>query len=179
MAFLIGSAMEALIDSILNLLGSIFGSSFFAKCAITFIVAMLPIVELRGAIPIGVGALGLPIPLAAFVSLWGNMLPVPFVILFARRVFAWMRNKSKRLGAFADLLENRAKAKGASLYRKGLIGLMIFVAIPLPGTGAWTGAMIAALLDIRLKAALPTIGAGVLIAGIIVSVITYGFTSFG
>ena len=166
-----------LIDSILDLLNGLLGTSFFARCLITFIVSMLPIVELRGAIPIGVGILGLPIHIAAMISLVGNMLPVPFIILFIRKIFGWMRVRSKRLGAFVDKLERKAKSKGDKLYRGELIGLMVFVAIPLPGTGAWTGALIASLLDIRLKAALPAIGAGVLIAGILVTGITYGFAS--
>ena len=167
--------MQGLTDSILNLLNNLLGTSFLAKSVITFIVAMLPVIELRGAIPIGVGVLGLPRPYAAFVSFCGNMLPIPFVVLFSRRVFSWMRKKSHRLGTWADRLESRVKLKGKNLYRSELLGLMVFVAIPLPGTGAWTGALIAALLDIRLKAALPAIGAGVILAGILVSGITYGF----
>jgi uncharacterized membrane protein len=138
---------------------------------------MLPVVELRGAIPIGAGVLGLPVHTAAAVSLIGNMIPVPFVIIFARKVFVWMRKKSRRLGRMADKLENKAKSKGAKLYRGEMIGLMIFVAIPLPGTGAWTGAMIAAILNRRMKAALPAIGAGVVIAGLLITGITYGFAS--
>ena len=138
---------------------------------------MLPIVELRGAIPIGAGVFGLPIHTAAIISLIGNMLPVPFIIVFIREIFGWMRKKNRRLGALADRFENKARSKSGKLYRGKLIGLMIFVAIPLPGTGAWTGALIAAILDIRLKAAVPAIGAGVLIAGILVTGITYGFTS--
>ena len=166
-----------MIDTILSLLNSIFGTSFYAKCFITFIISMLPIVELRGAIPIGAGVFGLPVHTAAIISLVGNMVPVPFIIIFIRKIFGWMRKKSRRLGFLADKFESRAKAKGEKLYRSELIGLLIFVAIPLPGTGAWTGSLIAAILDIRLKAALPVIGAGVLIAGVIVTGITYGFTS--
>ena len=164
-------------DAILDLLNSIFGASYFARCLITFLISMLPIVELRGAIPIGVGILGLPIHTAAIISLIGNMVPAPFIIIFIRKIFGWMRKKSRRLGAFADRFEKKAKSKGEKLYRRELIGLMIFVAIPLPGTGAWTGSLIAALLDIRLKTALPAIAAGVLIAAILVTGITYGFTA--
>ena len=164
-------------EVILGFLENLFGTSFFAKCVITFIVAMLPVVELRGAIPMGVGILGLPVHTAALISFVGNMIPVPFVIIFARRVFGWMRRKNRFLGAFADKLENKAKSGGERLYRSELIGLMVFVAIPLPGTGAWTGAMIAAILNRRLKASLPVIGVGVVIAGILVTGITYGFRS--
>ena len=139
---------------------------------------MIPVIELRGAIPIGAGVLGLPVHTAAIISIIGSMVPVPFIIIFIRKIFSWMRKKSRRLSVLADKFELKAKSKGAKLYRSELIGLMVFVAIPLPGTGAWTGALIAAILDIRLKAALPAISAGVLGAGIIVTIITYGFTSF-
>jgi uncharacterized membrane protein len=138
---------------------------------------MFPVVELRGAIPVGAGILGLPVHTAALISLVGNMLPVPFIVIFTRKVFGWMRRKSERLGRWADRLENKVKSKGAKLYRGKLIGLIIFVAIPLPGTGAWTGAMIAAILNIRLKAAIPAILIGVVIACILITGLTYGFTS--
>ena len=166
-----------MVESILHLLERLFGTSMFAKCMITFIISMIPIVELRGAIPVGVGILGLPVYTATLISLVGNMAPVPFIIIFARRVFTWMRTRSHRLGALADRLENKAKAKGSGLYRGELIGLIIFVAIPLPGTGAWSGALIAAILNRRLKAALPAIALGVLIAGVLIAGITYGFKS--
>ena len=166
-----------MVDAILDFLNSLLGTSFFAKCAITLIISMLPIVELRGAIPVGAGILGLPVHTATLISLVGNMIPVPFIIVFARKIFIWMRKKSRRLGAFADRLEKKAQAKGDKLYRGEMIGLMIFVAIPLPGTGAWTGAMIAAILNRRLKVSLPAIGAGVVIAAILVAGITYGFKS--
>jgi uncharacterized membrane protein len=168
---------KSLAQQILWFLENLFGTSILAKCLITLLISIIPFVELRGAIPIGAGVLGLPVHTAALISLIGNMIPIPFIIIFARKIFAWMRKKSPRLGRMADRLENKAKLKGARLYRSQLIGLMIFVAIPLPGTGAWTGALIAAILDIRLKAALPAICAGVVIAGILISGITYGFTS--
>ena len=166
-----------MVDTILNALNSLFGTSYIAKCAITLIISMIPIIELRGAIPVGAGILGLPVHTATLISLFGNLIPVPFIIIFARKVFMWMRSKSSRLGRLADKLENKARAKGDKLYRRELIGLMIFVAIPLPGTGAWTGALIAAILNRRIKLALPAIAAGVVIAAILVAGITYGFKS--
>ena len=165
-----------MIDAILSFLGDLFGASYFGKCAVTFIVSMLPIVELRAAIPIG-ATIGLPPLMCAFVSIIGNMIPVPFIIIFSRRILAWMRKKSARLRRWANWFETRAKSKGEGLYLGQLIGLIIFVAIPLPGTGAWTGAVIAAILDIRLKTSLPSILAGVVIAGVVVAGITYGFKS--
>jgi uncharacterized membrane protein len=137
---------------------------------------MVPVVELRGAIPFGV-ANGLPHLVAAAVAFVGNCVPVPFIILFVRRVFNWMKRKSKKLGALAERLESRAVSKGGSMQRGIVIGLLIFVAIPLPGTGAWTGALIAAVLDIRLKTAFPAIAAGVAIAAVLVTGIMFGFTT--
>ena len=142
---------------------------------ITFIVSMLPLIELRGAIPIGV-ALGLSPVAATIISIVGNLLPVPFILLFIRRIFLWMQKKSPRLARIADKLEAKALSKGGQLYKGEIIGLAVFVAIPLPGTGAWTGALIAAILNIKMKAAFPAIAAGVVIAGILVFGITYGFT---
>lgn len=151
-------------------------SSELGKMLITFVVSMLPVVELRGAIPIGV-AMGLHPVVSTVISLVGNMVPVPFIILFIRRIFKWMKKKSPRLAGIAGKLEDRAKAKGSALYKGEIIGLAIFVATPLPGTGAWTGALIATILGMRLKIAVPTIAAGVLGAGLIIFGITYGFTA--
>jgi uncharacterized membrane protein len=151
-------------------------SSPLGKLLITFVVSMLPVIELRGAIPIGV-AMGLSPVVAAVVSIVGNILPVPFIIIFIRRIFLWMQKKSPRLKSIADRLEQKALEKGGKLYKGEIIGLAIFVAIPLPGTGAWTGALIAAILGIRMKAALPAIAAGVLVAGLIIFGVTYGFTA--
>lgn len=142
---------------------------------ITLIISMLPVVELRGAVPFGL-LRGLPVHICLLVSILGNLLPTPFIILFIRRIFAWMRGRSRRLHRLVERLENRAAEKGAKLYRGEIIGLIIFVAIPLPGTGAWTGALIAALLNIRMRVAIPALALGVLIAGILVTGITVGFT---
>lgn len=139
----------------------------------TFIIAMLPVIELRGALPFGV-AMGLPVPAAFVLSVLGNLVPVPFIILFARKVFVWMRGQSPRLQGWAEKLEGRAKKKASTLYKYELIGLILLVAIPLPGTGAWTGALVAALLEIRLKVAIPCILLGVLLAGIIVAMTVVG-----
>ncbi len=150
-------------------------SSEFGKIVITFFVSMMPILELRGAIPIGV-SMGLSPITCLLVSLVGNMVPVPFIILFIRRIFEWMKRKSSRLARIAERLEKKAYAKGDIVYKGEIIGLILIVAIPLPGTGAWTGSLIAALLNIRMKAAVPAIITGVIIAGILVVGLTYGFT---
>jgi uncharacterized membrane protein len=150
--------------------------NLFSHGVITFLIAMLPVAELRGAIPYGV-VNGLPQLLAAVIAVVGNILPVPFIILFARRVFVWMKKKSPKLGRLAEMMERKAEKNRKALNRGMALGLMLFVAIPLPGTGAWTGALIAAVFDIRLKTALPAISAGVAIAGVLVTGLTYGFRS--
>ena len=145
------------------------------EALLTMLISMLPVVELRGGLPAGV-AMGLPIPAAFFASLIGNMIPVPFVILFARPLFKWIRVHIPKLGGLVSRLENRAKVKSADVLRYQTWGLLIFVAIPLPGTGAWTGALIAAVLDMRLKRAVPVILLGVTIAGCIITLLTHGVT---
>ncbi len=142
-----------------------------------FGLAMIPVFELRGAIPVGVAA-GLPFWMVFLTALLGNLLPVPFLILFTRRVFEWLRTKSALLERFVSRLERKAATKEDLLKKYELLGLCILVAIPLPGTGAWTGSLVAAVFDIRLKHAFPAIALGVLIAGIVVSVVTYGVTIF-
>ena len=102
------------------------------------------------------------------------MLPVPFLILFTRRIFAWVRVHIPKLGRWVDKLEQKAWSKSDKVVRYQTWGLLLFVAIPLPGTGAWTGALIAAVMDLRLKNAIPAITLGVLIAGGIISLLTYG-----
>lgn len=146
------------------------------KYLATFIISMIPVIELRGAIPIGVG-LGLSHAEAMGISIIGNMLPVPFIILFIRPIFRWMTRKSGKLARLAEKLEAKAEGKWDRIHRYQFFALTLFVAIPLPGTGAWSGALIAAVMNMRLRNALPSILLGVLIAGILVSGITYGFTS--
>ena len=145
------------------------------KYLATLIISMIPVIELRGAIPIGVG-LGLSHAEAMGISIIGNMLPVPFIILFIRPIFRWMTRKSGKLARLAEKLETKAEGKWDKIHRYQFFALTIFVAIPLPGTGAWSGALIAAVMNMRLRNALPSILLGVLIAGILVSGITYGFT---
>lgn len=144
------------------------------KALTTLIISMLPVVELRGAIPVGVG-LGLPVWQAALLSIVGNMIPVPFIIAFVRTVLDWLRNRSERARRLVAWLEAKGTGKKAEQVRKVKFwGLMLFVAIPLPGTGAWTGALVAALLNMRMRSALPPILLGVLVAGLIVSLATSG-----
>ncbi|MBS6175807.1 small multidrug export protein [Emergencia timonensis] len=134
---------------------------------------MVPIIELRGAIPIGV-ANGLSVRTALFAAIIGNLIPVPIIILFVRKVFAFIRTKSEKLDHLVCRFEEKAKKQSGMVEKYEWFGLVLLVAIPLPGTGAWTGALVAAMLDMRMKRAFPAIMIGVIIAGIVVSYITYG-----
>ena len=140
---------------------------------LTFLVAMVPVVELRGAIPFGV-VRGLNLWTAIIASVLGNLIPVPFIILFIRKIFAWMRAHMPKLDGLVIRMEKKAEKNRAAVEKYAFWGLVILVAIPLPGTGAWTGALVAAMMEMRLKRAFPAIAIGVAIAGVIVSVITYG-----
>ena len=144
---------------------------------LTFLVAVVPVIELRGAIPFGV-VRGLSIWTSILAAICGNLLPVPFIILFIRKIFAWMRAHMPKLNGLVNRLEARAEKNRTKVERYAFWGLAIFVAIPLPGTGAWTGALVAAMMDMRLKRAFPAIAMGVCIAAVIVSVITYGAQVF-
>lgn len=150
-----------------------FLSTMFGKIVATFLVSMVPIIELRGAIPIGVGY-GLDYWVVVLVAVIGNIIPVPFIILFIRKIFELMRKWSKKLDGIVTKLEKRAESKSDVVQKYAFWGLFVLVAIPLPGTGAWTGALVAAMLDMRLKRAFPAIALGVLTAAAIVTFVTYG-----
>jgi len=134
---------------------------------------MVPVVELRGAIPAGVAA-GLPVVACAVIAILGNLVPVPFVLLFIRKILYWMELRSAFLQKIAKKLKDKADSKKDQVLKYEFWGLVLLVAIPLPGTGAYTGALVAALMDMQLKRAIPAIVLGVLIAGIIVSLATAG-----
>ena len=148
-------------------------NSISGEFVLTALVSMLPVVELRGGIPFGIGV-GLPMYLSVIASVVGNMIPVPFLILFTRRVFEWLRKHIPKLDGFISKLEARAVSKREMVLRYKFWGLLILVEIPLPGTGAWTGALIAALLGIRLKHAVPAVLLGVCMAAAIMTCITFG-----
>ncbi len=151
----------------------LFWGTHIGNLMMTALIAMVPVIELRGAIPAGVAA-GLSVPEALAMAIIGNMIPVPVIILFVRKVFDWMRVKSEKLDRLVRRFEAKAEKQSALIDKYEWWGLVILVAIPLPGTGAWTGALVAAMLNMRLKRALPAVFIGVVIAGIIVSYITYG-----
>ena len=142
----------------------------------TFLISMVPIIELRGAIPIG-AAMGLPWYVNYIVCVIGNFLPVPFILLFIRAILNWMK-KVPKLARIALWLEARAAQKSDKVSKYAMWGLMLFVAIPAPGTGAWTGSLIAALMEMRLKHSLLSVFCGVVLAGAVITLISYGALGF-
>lgn len=148
----------------------------FRKYLIVFLVSMVPIVELRGAVPIGTG-MGLPWRTTLIVSIIGNMVPVPFIYFFARKILEWGKDK-KYIGKFFTWCLKKGHSGGEKLQAKagrGLpLALLLFVGIPLPGTGAWTGILAASLLDMGFKKSVTAVILGVLLAGIIMTLISVG-----
>lgn len=139
---------------------------------VAFAISLFPVLELRGGM-IAARLLEIPFLQAFIICYVGNMLPIPFILLFIRKIFAWMR-KFKAFAKIVDKMEERSEKKKGTIQKYKEWGLLLFVAIPLPGTGGWTGALIAALMDLRFKKCLPIITLGVFIAGLIMSLITYG-----
>ena len=139
---------------------------------IAFVISLFPVLEIRGGM---IASLLLEIDFVkAFIICYiGNMIPIPFILLFIRKIFAFMR-KNKHLAKIVEKLEARSDKKKGTMQKYKEWGLLIFVAIPLPGTGGWTGALIVALMDLRFKKCLPIIALGVFIAGLIMSLVTYG-----
>ena len=142
------------------------------KCLFTMLVSMIPVIELRGGLPFGV-ALGLPYYLAFPAAVIGNLIPAPFIIVYIRRIFELLRRYLPSLNGLIDKLEKKAHLKGKKVQKYQYIGLWLFVAIPLPGTGAWTGSLAAAFLGMRLKKAMPAVVLGVLTAGCIMLGLTH------
>ena len=138
-------------------------SEFISKEAVIFIISMVPILELRGGLLAASPALlNVPIMQAIPICIIGNILPIPFILLLIRKILAWMK------------LENKAMSKKDQIEKYGFWGLVLFVGIPLPGTGAWTGSLIAALLRVRFKTAFAAILIGIVIATVIMSILSYG-----
>lgn len=139
---------------------------------LTFVISMLPVAELRGAIPMAINVFHMPWPLVFVISVTGNMIPVPFIILLLGQMIKFS-HKFKILDKPLDWVLNRTRLKSKMVGKYAAPGLAIFVAIPFPATGAWTGAIIAFLLGMRWWVALLAIFAGVFMAGIIVLVLTF------
>jgi uncharacterized membrane protein len=141
-----------------------------------FIISLFPILEIRGGM-IAARILEVDFLKAFAICYVGNMLPIPFILLFIRSIFQFLR-RFKFMHKILDRLEAKGEKNKDKVLRYKAWGLLAFVAIPLPGTGGWTGALIAALLDLRMKKALPIIALGVFVAGLIMSLITYGIFHF-
>ncbi len=146
------------------------------KYLIVFFVSMVPIIELRGAIPYAVG-MGLPLLPSYIIAVLGNMLPVPFIYLFARKILVWGADK-KYIGKFFTWCLDKGERGGKKLQQKAgrglFLALLLFVGIPLPGTGAWTGTLAASFLDMDFKPTVLAAMGGVLLAGIIMGAASAG-----
>ncbi|MDY3917887.1 MAG: small multi-drug export protein [Candidatus Limivivens sp.] len=139
---------------------------------IAFIVSMVPILELRGGL-LAASALGIDLVRAVVICFIGNIIPVPFILLFITPIFNWMK-KTKYLKPMVDKLEGKAMKKKDQIEKYEFWGLVLFVGIPLPGTGAWTGSLIASLLGIKFRKAFPAVIVGLCLATVIMTVVSYG-----
>ncbi len=165
--------METLVNSIINLFSGI-ATYKFGKEIIVFIISILPILELRGGL-LAASLLGVkPIP-AYIVSIIGNILPVPFILLFITKILEWMENsKIKWMNKLAKWLHKKADKNKDKIEKYGYLGLLLFVGIPLPGTGAWTGCLVASVLNLDRKKAFFATLCGIIMASIIMMIISYG-----
>ena len=143
---------------------------------IPFVISLFPILELRGGI-IAASLLNIPFLQAVGICILGNIIPIPFILLFIKQIFKFMK-KHNILKRFIEKLEEKSYNRSDAMKKGEFFGLLLFVGIPLPGTGGWTGALIAALLNIDLKKSVPAIFLGILLAAAIMSVICYAFPSF-
>ena len=152
----------------------------FLKFLIVFLVSMVPLIELRGAVPIAV-TMGLPEIPSLIIAIIGNMIPVPFIFLFARRILVWGKDK-KYIGKFFTWCLKKGEKGGKKLQKKAgqsvYLALFLFVGIPVPGTGAWTGTLAASILDLDFKKTTIAVLSGVLLAGCIMLAISCGVFSF-
>ncbi len=139
---------------------------------VSFVISLFPILELRGGM-IAASLLGVPLGRAFILCYIANLLPIPVILFCIRRFIDWCKN-TKLLHRLAEWLEHKTEKNRDKVLKYQTWGLLIFVALPLPGTGAWTGALVAAMLDMPIKKSFPIIALGVLIAGIIMAAITYG-----
>ena len=145
---------------------------YVSKEAVVFIISMIPILELRGGLIVA-SLLQVPITTAIPLCIIGNIIPIPFILLFIKQVFKWMK-KFKIFRGIIEKLENRVMSKSDNIKKYEFWGLVLFVGIPLPGTGAWTGSLIAALLEVDFKKAILAELLGIAIATVIMSIFSYG-----
>lgn len=143
-----------------------------SKEAIVFIISLMPILELRGGL-IAASLLNVEYFRALIISIIGNILPIPFILLFIEKILIWL-DSFKPTKKISNMLKNKVKKNKTNIEKYGYVGLILFVGIPLPGTGAWTGALIAALMQLDFKKSLICIFIGILLASIIMSILAYG-----
>jgi len=144
-----------------------------AKELVVFLISMIPILELRGGLlAAGPAFLDVEMWRAIPICVVGNLIPVPFILLFITKIFNWMK-QTKKLRPMVEKLENRAMGKKEQIEKYEFWGLLLFVGIPLPGTGAWTGSLIAALLGMKFKKAFPAVILGVCLAAFIMTILSY------
>lgn len=142
-----------------------------------FFCSMIPVIELRGAIPLGAG-LGLPWWQSFLLSVAGNMLPVPFILLFIRKIIEWMgKSKISFFNKIAGFLNRKAEKNREKIERFSFWGVALFVGIPLPMTGAWTGSLVAAVIEMKFWKALLSAFVGVICAGVVMTLISYGIAA--
>lgn len=158
---------ETLVQSVIDAL-----SGSVSKEAIVFLISMIPILELRGALLIAGPILGVPVSTAIPLCIIGNIIPVPFILLLITPIFNWMKG-TKTLKPMVERLESKAMSKSDQIEKYEFWGLVLFVGIPLPGTGAWTGSLIAALLGVKFKKAFPAVMIGICMATVIMWFISY------
>jgi len=158
-------------DSIVQWFASSLGQ-YISREMVVFIISMMPILELRGGL-LAASLLQIPITAAIPICIAGNIIPIPFMLLFIKKSFQWLK-KINLFRPLIETLEQRAMKKSATVAKGEFWGLAIFVGIPLPGTGAWTGSLIAALLEIKFKNAILSIFAGIIIATFIMAILSYG-----
>ncbi len=159
--------VEAIVNEIMTLL-----QDKIPEELVAFVISLCPVLECRGGM-IAARLMEIPFIKAFLICYLGNMIPIPFIILFIRKIFDFLR-RFKFFSKIVEKLEAKTEKNKEKVLKYEAWGLLLFVAIPLPGTGGWTGALMAALLDIRMKKSLPIIALGVLIAGFIMSALTYG-----
>lgn len=160
-----------MVDSIVNAMVGFFKDTV-PKELVVFLISMFPILELRGGM-IAASLLDVELVKALVICYIGNILPIPFILLFIRKIFQFLK-RFKKVGSAIEKLEIRSMRKSDSVKKYRFWGLFAFVGIPLPGTGGWTGALIASLLDMRLKLSFPAIALGVLSADLIMAIFSYG-----
>lgn len=160
-----------MVESVVNAIVSFFKDSI-PKELVVFLISMVPILELRGGM-IAASLLDVELVRALVICYIGNILPIPFILLFIRKIFKFLK-RFEKVGSVIEKLEIRSMRKSENVKKYRFWGLFAFVGIPLPGTGGWTGALIASLLDMRIKLSFPAIALGVLAADLIMAIFSYG-----